>query len=123
MNDQVERLYLAAKELKGVEGVSAIARLLDALPQTINNWSDRPISDNGLVKAQEHIGCDAVWLRDGTGDMVKGQAVPDYSPLVRLVQCFSELPNQFQVDLLRTAEALLAASRTSNKPNTLRQAK
>ena len=108
MIDQVERLYTAAKQLKGVEGVAAIARLLNALPQTVNNWSDRPISDNGLVRAQEVIGCDAVWLRDGTGDMVRGQASPDYSQIVRLVTCFAGLPSELQSELVRSAETLLA---------------
>lgn len=108
MKDQLERLYLAAKELKGLEGVVEIASLLDELPQNINNWATRPIAKSGLVKAQERIGCDVVWLRDGTGDMVKGQPITDYSKIVRLAQCFAELPSELQGDLLRMAETLLA---------------
>jgi hypothetical protein len=109
MIDQVERLYVAAKALRDAEGVAAIARLLEVSPQTVNNWGDRPISDNGLLKAQQAIGCDALWLRDGTGEMIRGKAAdPDYSLVVRLMACFAKLPGELQEELVTTAETLLA---------------
>lgn len=67
----MKRLYDAARQLKKVEGQSAVARLLHESPQTLKNWEQRGISASGLLKAQQNIGCDAIWVRDGVGDMVK----------------------------------------------------
>ncbi|MDE1179467.1 LexA family transcriptional regulator [Paraburkholderia sp.] len=64
------RLFLAAKEMKGVEGPSDVARLLDVVPQSITNWSSRGVSREGALKAQALIGCDATWLLTGVGEMV-----------------------------------------------------
>lgn len=71
MNDQMKRLYEAAKELRGVDGQTNVANLLNASPQLIANWERRGISNEGLLTAQDIIGCDAIWLRDGVGSMSK----------------------------------------------------
>lgn len=77
VSPQAERLYAAAKELKNIEGKSAVAKLMNVSPQMVNHWEGgRPISFEALITAQEKIGCDAIWLRDGTGDMTRGR-VPD----------------------------------------------
>lgn len=65
----VERLYLAAREIRAVTGQSAVARLLDQTPQTVKNWEKRGISEGGALIAQRRIGCDANWLLDGRGAM------------------------------------------------------
>lgn len=65
----MDRLYLAARELKGALTPSEVARLLDESPQTLNNWEKRGISKNGLLKAQRVIGCRSEWLQDGNGLM------------------------------------------------------
>ena len=71
MHEQMTRLYTAAKDLRDVEGQSAVAKILNMSPQTLNNWEARGISNEGLLKAQEIIGCDAIWVRDGKGEMTK----------------------------------------------------
>lgn len=65
MHESMERLYSAAKEIKKIEGQSAVARLLNELPQTLKNWESRGISKGGAIKAQEVIGCNANWLTEG----------------------------------------------------------
>ena len=74
MHETMARLYDAAKALKETEGQSAVARLLDELPQTLNNWETRGVSQQGAVKSQDKIGCDAVWLLQGAGEMRRTQS-------------------------------------------------
>ena len=70
MNMQMTRLYEAAKQLKGIEGQSEVARALNTSPQTVNNWEARGISKAGMLKAQSVFGCSANWLETGEGVMV-----------------------------------------------------
>lgn len=65
----IERLYLAAKELRDVSGQSAVARLLGKTPQVVKNWEARGISSEGALLVQKIIGCDANWLLDGEMQM------------------------------------------------------
>jgi hypothetical protein len=81
MHPQMTRLYQAAAELCKAEGQSAIAKLLNISPQRVNNWEVRGISNEGLLSAQEIIGCNAIWLRDGMGDMV-GPGISNYTKVV-----------------------------------------
>lgn len=74
MHETAARLYLAAKELRDVEGQSAVARLLNESPQTLRNWEIRGVSSQGAVKAQLAIGCDAAWLLGGVGEMQRKAA-------------------------------------------------
>ena len=69
MNNQMKRLYEAAKLLKGITGQSNIARAFNASPQTIKNWEDRGISNRGMISAQQIFGCSANWLENGVGQM------------------------------------------------------
>ena len=69
IHQSAARLYRAAKEMRGIEGQSEIARLLDEFPQTVKNWESRGVSVGGALKAQSRIGCDANWLLNGTGAM------------------------------------------------------
>lgn len=92
-SDQAKRLYAAAKDLRGVEGKSAIAKLLNILPQAISNWEDgRPISSEALLTAQDVIGCDAIWLRDGTGKMARigNQAQDDLGDVAQLITLYGQ---------------------------------
>jgi SOS-response transcriptional repressor LexA len=72
MNSEMERLYRAAKELKGVTSQTALARLLNSTPQTIHNWELRGISKQGILLAQKVIGCSASWIETGAGHMSIG---------------------------------------------------
>lgn len=69
MHEQMKRLYEAAKILKRLYGQSELARAINASPQTIHNWQERGISKQGMLKAQEVIGCSALWLETGSGPM------------------------------------------------------
>ena len=71
MHATTQRLYAAAKSMKDVEGQSNLAKLLGESPQTIKNWEARGVSKNGMLKAQQIIGCNAVWIETGGG--------PEYS--------------------------------------------
>ena len=66
----MKRLYQAAREIKGKEGQSAVARLLDESPQTLNNWEARGMSKQGMMKAEEILGCRANWLATGRGEAI-----------------------------------------------------
>lgn len=106
MHEQMKRLYQAAKELRNTEGQTDVAKLLNALPQTINNWESRGISDQGLLKAQETIGCDAIWLRDGTGSMTRGGnlVTTNYDELMHLLILFTQSTPQGRKQIIRMAE-------------------
>lgn len=69
MHPQMERLYLAARELKKIQGQSELARTLNTSPQTIHNWESRGVSKQGLLLAQRIFGCSASWLESGKGSM------------------------------------------------------
>lgn len=72
MNEQMTRLYQAAREIKGIKGQSALARALGTSPQTLHNWELRGISKAGLLTAQKVIGCSASWIESGQGIMLIG---------------------------------------------------
>lgn len=106
MNPQMERLYIAAKRLHDVEGQSALAKLLNVSPQTVNNWEDRGISSEGLLKAQEAVGCNAIWLRDGTGQMSIAGNHPSADEIIELVALYEQSTEQGRgmiLDLARDA--------------------
>lgn len=106
MTDQMKRLYEAAKVLRRTEGKSAVARLMNVSPQVLANWEKgRPISDQGLLQAQESIGCDALWLRDGLGEMVRGGPARDellsLSEVMRMMEVFGRFPTRERGEVLR----------------------
>ncbi len=82
MHKQMERLYEAAKTLKGISGQSDLARALNASPQTVKNWESRGVSKAGLLTTQRVIGCSAVWVETGKGQMHvnEGADVPTTKP-------------------------------------------
>lgn len=73
MHEQMQRLYVAAEKIRNVVGQSAVARLLNVSPQTAKNWEARGMSFEGMLDAEQFIGCSAVWLRLGIGPMVIGE--------------------------------------------------
>lgn len=74
MHMQMKRLYEAAEALRGITGQSDVARILNASPQTLNNWEARGMSKSGMLTAQAVIGCSATWLATGEGGMVFSQS-------------------------------------------------
>lgn len=108
-HDQVRRLYFAAKTLRNADNKSDVARLLNVSPQNLYVWEDRGISAEGLLNAQAAIGCDAIWLRDGSGEMVGGaealkSATDDWAELVRL---FSKADKDSRSMILSGAQAAI----------------
>lgn len=75
MHESMERLYRAAKDLRGIEGQSAVADLLGFSPQRLNNWEVRGISKQGAIRAQEIIGCSPAWVTEGIGWMAANQPI------------------------------------------------
>jgi DNA-binding transcriptional regulator YiaG len=69
MHETAERLYQAAKELLRITGQSAVARILNASPQTLKNWESRGVSKAGMLDAERLIGCSATWIETGHGRM------------------------------------------------------
>lgn len=106
MHPQMQRLYAAAKELRGIEGQTPVARALNASPQTVKNWETRGISDGGLLDAQKYIGCDAVWLRDGSGSMRgNGGESIGLADAIRLLDLFDKSTDVGKAQILRMAES------------------
>lgn len=100
------RLYAAAKFLRNVEGQSDVAKLLNnTSPQRLNNWEARGISNEGLLEAQELIGCDAIWLRDGKGEMARGSATaaPDLNDMAKLVSLYAQSTENGRIAILDLA--------------------
>lgn len=62
MDASAQRLYEAARVLRGVIGQTNVAKLLNESPQTVKNWESRGVSDAGAIKAEGVIGCRAYWL-------------------------------------------------------------
>lgn len=110
MHEQMKRLYEAAKVLKHVYGQSELARLFNVSPQTIHNWQARGISKQGMLKAQEIVGCSASWLETGTGQMSLGifQVSPDM------------IGNNSQIPLISSEQAA-KFSRTSRNSSMLNE--
>lgn len=75
MHESMQRLYKAAKDLRGMEGQSAVADLLGFSPQVLNNWEKRGISQGGAIRAQEKIGCSPSWVTKGEGWMAATQPI------------------------------------------------
>jgi hypothetical protein len=71
IHESAARLYEAAKQV-GITGKSAVARALGESPQAVNNWEERGVSVVGALNAQARFGCDANWIRDGSGSGVLG---------------------------------------------------
>jgi hypothetical protein len=69
IHPSTQRLYQAAKDLRDVTGLSAVARLLGATPQIVKNWESRGVSSDGALLAQKLIGCNANWLLEGVVQM------------------------------------------------------
>lgn len=70
----MSRLYAAAEALQNIKigergGKAKLAGLLEVDQQQITNWEKRGISFEGAVKAEEALGCAAVWLKYGKGKM------------------------------------------------------
>lgn len=125
ISEQMKRLYAAAWELRRIQGKSNVALLLNVTPQHLNNWeTTRPISSEGLLAAQEKIGCDAIWLRDGVGDMLRGAppdsvSLDDIALLITLYGQAGQSERKLILDLARTVPKTASSLRivsSNHKP-------
>lgn len=122
VHEQVQRLYRAAKQLRKIDKKSAVAKLLNISPQNLNGWEERGISEGGLLKAQEVIGCNALWLRDGVGDMVKGGTIVNgltAEEISELIKLFEQADQDGRRAIMDMAQAMarmgnLARSRAAD---------
>ena len=69
MHATTTRLYEAAKAIKGITEPAALARAMNISPQVLNNWERRGISAEGILLAEETIGCESRWLKTGAGSL------------------------------------------------------
>jgi hypothetical protein len=103
ISPQMERLYDAARILQRTEGKSKVATLINCTPYMLNIWEDgRLISFEGLIKAQEFIGCNALWVRDGKGEM--RVATDDAREFAKL---FDQLDSTEQTATIQNIKGLL----------------
>lgn len=112
MNAQMERLYLAAKDLRGADKPAPVAVLLNESPQTLTNWEKRGISKRGILDAARIIGCSALWLETGRGEMKNSsrKAIdlddhPEYIPVRRVKFKLSAGISGFEVEYLNGSGA------------------
>jgi len=82
MHIQMERLYQAAKDLRGLSTQAELARALNQSSQTVKNWESRGISRAGMLKAQAELGCSATWLETGAGAMTIDTSVAPAGPSI-----------------------------------------
>ena len=92
MNEQTQRLYEAADKLRNLREPSAIARVLGISQQTLKNWETRGISAQGMIDAERSLGCSAVWLGTGRGEML-GTGVARASGIRKVVTGGHTEPN------------------------------
>lgn len=116
MHETMTRLYLAAKTLKKKTKPADVARLLNVSSQTIANWEDRGMSADGIITAQEQIGCNAVWLRDGKGSMTlvgmetaSNESPIDLNELKDAIEAAVEIDKGAKLDLPPDKLALVVA--------------
>lgn len=69
MHETTVRLYEAAKAIRQIDGQSELARALNLSPQVVKNWESRGVSKDGLLIAEQKLGCSAIWLKTGNGTM------------------------------------------------------
>lgn len=96
-----QRLYLAAKEIRGVVGQSAVARLFGESPQRVKNWEARGVSAVGAIKAEKLLGCSASWVMDGEGEMLPTVAAQEPKG------AFIRKPDSQEVEILTHIQHLL----------------
>lgn len=107
---QMQRLYMAARELRKRETKADVARLLHVSDQVLNGWESRGISSKGLIEVAAALGVNHLWLRDGTGEMlgtgtiISGGSLED---VAELVSFYGRLDPKDREMVLRFVRSLL----------------
>ena len=110
MNAQMRRLYHAAELIINKTGQSEVGRVLNESPQVLANWEKRGMSAAGLLNAAAAIGCDAIWLRDGAGDMKPGVTVTGL-PAQEIIKLLMLYDHADEVGRSQIMDAASAASK------------
>lgn len=88
MNEVMKRLYKAASEIKNVNGQSAVAKMLNASPQTVKNWETRGVSKKGIIDAAKVLNISAVWLETGQGNMTEARPIEPNATIIGTVDAW-----------------------------------
>lgn len=81
MHKSATRLYEAANKLHRVTRPSDVSRLLSISQQTLKNWEERGVSQQGAVAVQRLWGVSTTWLLEGTGGMTVAGTTDEQYPV------------------------------------------
>lgn len=123
MHEQMKRLYLAAKILKGTDRPSDVAKLLNASQQTLKNWESRGISKGGMLDAQRAVGCSAIWLEFGGSEMPVPFGGDAIESTARRILEDRLLPLAYTQTTLNPAESMDQNAEPAGRPRTVRPVK
>ncbi len=94
MIETTERLYKEVERLVGKKSPSEMAVLFSESPQTIKNWENRGISNEGLVKAALVVDLDIYYIKTGERRPVKPQTGKNYLKNVSIKELVTNDPLQ-----------------------------
>jgi len=75
MHLTMTRVYKAAKDLRGLEGQTNLANYLRESPQVVKNWESRGISQQGMIKVHELIGCSIDYIKGHTDALASNKSL------------------------------------------------
>lgn len=110
----MDRLLLAAQQIKGIGRFADLARLLNESEQLLNNWTRRGIPAARILSLSKIIGCDPYWLESGEGVM-RLSYVNDKKINV-VLEAMQQLP-EYKKDILVQTSTALAESANQNSHN------
>lgn len=119
MDESYERLLKAARELKRLDTVADIARLLNVSLQTMQHWKKRGVPDGKLVEIEEKIGALPKWIMTGQGEMTKSRQQLGESNLTveqkEALYLLESIDNEARIAWMRVGKALSSLSRDGQR--------
>jgi hypothetical protein len=119
MDESYERLLKAARELRRVDTVADIARILSVSLQTMQHWKRRGVPDGKLVEIEEKIGALPKWITTGEGEMTKSRQRLGESTLTveqkEALYLLDSIGNEARIAWMRVGKALSSLSRDGQK--------
>lgn len=109
MKNEIDRFYLAIKEIAGITGLTAVSKLLGYSPQAMKNWSQRQIPAEALLVLYERLRVDPLWIRSGNGEML-----PSSVPLTGAQKHWLSLMEGLIDDDIEEFAGLIEARRQKN---------
>lgn len=67
MKEDMQRLLMAAKEIKQIGSAAELGRYIGESDQAITNWKRRGIPDAKLLDVSAKIGVNPIWVKTGAG--------------------------------------------------------